>query len=95
MNDKKFTTGVIFDIKKPFDVCSHDSFLIKKLSKMDITGTAYEWSKLLTYFTIHFFVYILYIARFMYCTLILPISSTLSIAISENGQAGDKGDLGP
>jgi hypothetical protein len=44
MNDNKYTIGVFFDLKKAFDVCSHD-ILLMKLSKMGITGIAYEWFK--------------------------------------------------
>jgi sarcosine oxidase/L-pipecolate oxidase len=44
MNENKFTIGVFFDLKKAFDVCSHD-ILLMKLSKMGITGTALEWFK--------------------------------------------------
>jgi hypothetical protein len=33
-----------FDLKKAFDVCSHD-ILLMKLSKMGITGTALNWFK--------------------------------------------------
>jgi sarcosine oxidase/L-pipecolate oxidase len=42
MNENKFTIGVFFDLKKAFDVCSHD-ILLMKLSKMGITGSALEW----------------------------------------------------
>jgi len=44
MNDNKYTIGVFFDLKKAFDVCSHD-ILLMKLSRMGITGTALEWFK--------------------------------------------------
>ena len=44
MNDNKYTIGVFFDLKKAFDVCSHD-ILLMKLNKMGITGIAYEWFK--------------------------------------------------
>jgi hypothetical protein len=44
MNDNKYCVGVFFDLKKAFDVCSHE-ILLMKLSKMGITGTAYEWFK--------------------------------------------------
>jgi hypothetical protein len=44
MNDNKYTIGVFFDLKKAFDVCSHE-ILLMKLSKMGITGTALEWFK--------------------------------------------------
>jgi sarcosine oxidase/L-pipecolate oxidase len=42
MNDNKFCVGVFFDLKKAFDVCSHD-ILLMKLSKMGVTGTALNW----------------------------------------------------
>jgi hypothetical protein len=35
---------VFFDLKKAFDVCSHD-ILLMKLSKMGVTGAALEWFK--------------------------------------------------
>jgi hypothetical protein len=44
MNENKFTIGVFFDLKKAFDVCSHD-ILLMKLSKMGINGTALDWFK--------------------------------------------------
>jgi hypothetical protein len=44
MNENKYTIGVFFDLKKAFDVCSHD-ILLMKLSKMGITGTALNWFK--------------------------------------------------
>jgi len=44
MNDNKYSVGVFFDLKKAFDVCSHD-ILLMKLSKMGITGTALNWFK--------------------------------------------------
>ncbi len=42
LNDNKYCLGVFFDLKKAFDVCSHD-ILLMKLSKMGITGIALEW----------------------------------------------------
>jgi hypothetical protein len=44
MNENKFTIGVFFDLKKAFDVVSHD-ILLMKLNKMGVTGTALEWFK--------------------------------------------------
>ncbi len=44
MNDNKYTIGVFFDLKKAFDVCSHD-ILLMKLNRMGIPGIAYEWFK--------------------------------------------------
>jgi hypothetical protein len=42
LNDNKYCIGVFFDLKKAFDVCSHE-ILLMKLSKMGITGNALEW----------------------------------------------------
>jgi hypothetical protein len=42
LNDGNFCIGVFLDLKKAFDVCSH-TILLKKLSKMGITGTALQW----------------------------------------------------
>jgi hypothetical protein len=39
LNDNIYCTGFFFDLKKSFDVCSHEIQLMK-LSKMAITGTA-------------------------------------------------------
>jgi len=44
LNDDKYCVGVFFDLKKAFDVCSHD-ILLMKLSKMGITGSALNWFK--------------------------------------------------
>ena len=44
LNDNKYCIGVFFDLKKAFDVCSHD-ILLMKLSKMGVTGAALEWFK--------------------------------------------------
>ena len=41
-NDNKYTIGVFFDLKKAFDVCSHEILLLK-LKKIGISGTTYEW----------------------------------------------------
>ena len=41
-NENKFCVGVFFDLKKAFDVCSHD-ILLMKLEKMGIVGTALNW----------------------------------------------------
>jgi len=43
-NENKFCIGVFFDLKKAFDVCSHE-ILLMKLSKMGVRGTALEWFK--------------------------------------------------
>jgi hypothetical protein len=39
-----YSVGVFFDLKKAFDVCSHDTLLMK-LSRMGISGTALNWFK--------------------------------------------------
>jgi hypothetical protein len=44
MNENKYSIGVFFDLKKAFDVCSHD-ILLMKLSRMGITGAALNWFK--------------------------------------------------
>jgi len=41
-NDNKYCIGVFFDLKKAFDVCSHE-ILLMKLEKMGIKGTALQW----------------------------------------------------
>ncbi len=43
-NENKYALGVFFDLKKAFDVCSHE-ILLMKLEKMGIRGTALEWFK--------------------------------------------------
>jgi hypothetical protein len=42
MNNNKYCVGVFFDLKKAFNVCSHEILLIK-LSRMGIRGTALDW----------------------------------------------------
>jgi hypothetical protein len=42
LNDGNFCIGVFLDLKKAFDVCSHP-ILLKKLSKMGITGVTHRW----------------------------------------------------
>jgi len=42
LNENKYCLGVFFDLKKAFDVCSHD-ILLMKLSKMGISGIALQW----------------------------------------------------
>lgn len=44
LNKGNFCIGVFLDLKKAFDVCSHD-ILLKKLNKLGIGGTALEWFK--------------------------------------------------
>jgi hypothetical protein len=42
LNEGDFCIGVFLDLKKAFDVCSHE-ILLKKLRKMGIRGNAYKW----------------------------------------------------
>jgi hypothetical protein len=42
INDNMYCVGVFLDLKKAFDVCSHE-ILLKKLKKMGINGTAHKW----------------------------------------------------
>jgi hypothetical protein len=42
INDNMYCVGVFLDLKKAFDVCSHD-ILLKKLKKMGINGIAHKW----------------------------------------------------
>ena len=44
LNENKYCIGIFLDLKKAFDVCSHD-ILLKKLQKMGINETAYTWFK--------------------------------------------------
>jgi hypothetical protein len=44
LNDGNYCIGVFLDLRKAFDVCSHN-ILIKKLEKMGISGTALLWFK--------------------------------------------------
>jgi len=44
LNDGNFCIGVFLDLRKAFDVCSHD-ILLKKLCKMGVRGTAFVWFK--------------------------------------------------
>jgi hypothetical protein len=44
LNDSSFCIGVFLDLKKAFDVCSH-KILLKKLKRMGINGTTYNWFK--------------------------------------------------
>jgi hypothetical protein len=42
LNDGMFCVGVFLDLRKAFDVCSHE-ILLKKLKKMGIQDTTYKW----------------------------------------------------
>jgi hypothetical protein len=42
LNDKKYAIGIFLDLKKAFDVCSHD-ILLRKLHKLGIRDTALQW----------------------------------------------------
>jgi hypothetical protein len=44
LNDGMFCVGVFLDLRKAFDVCSHE-ILLKKLKKMGIQGNAHKWFK--------------------------------------------------
>ena len=44
INSGKFCIGVFFDLKKAFDVVSHD-ILLNKLAKMGIQGVPLQWFK--------------------------------------------------
>ncbi len=44
LNEGMFCIGVFLDLKKAFDVCSHD-ILLAKLQKMGIRGTTLDWFK--------------------------------------------------
>ena len=44
INENKYCIGVFLDLKKAFDVCSHQ-ILIKKLKKLGVNGTALNWFK--------------------------------------------------
>jgi hypothetical protein len=42
INQDMYCVGVFLDLKKAFDVCSHE-ILLKKIKKMGIVGTAHKW----------------------------------------------------
>jgi hypothetical protein len=42
INDNMYCIGVFLDLKKAFDVCSHE-ILLKKLKKMGIQGLSHKW----------------------------------------------------
>ncbi len=45
LNDEMYYTGVFLDLKKAFNVCSHN-ILLSKLNKMGIQGTAWTGLKI-------------------------------------------------
>ncbi len=44
LDEGNYCIGVFLDLKKAFDVCSHE-ILLKKFKKMGIRGLAYNWFK--------------------------------------------------
>jgi hypothetical protein len=42
INDNMYCIGIFLDLKKAFDVCSHE-ILLKKLKKMGIQGLSHKW----------------------------------------------------
>jgi hypothetical protein len=42
LNEKKYCIGLFLDLKKAFDVCSHE-ILLRKLKKYGINGKAHDW----------------------------------------------------
>ena len=44
LNEGKFCIGLFLDLRKAFDVCSHE-ILLMKLEKLGVTGTALKWFK--------------------------------------------------
>ena len=44
LNEGNYCVGVFLDLKKAFDVCSHE-ILLEKIKKMGIRGVAYNWFK--------------------------------------------------
>ena len=42
LNEGKFCIGLFLDLRKAFDVCSHE-ILLMKLKKLGVTGTALNW----------------------------------------------------
>jgi hypothetical protein len=42
INQDMYCVGVFLDLKKAFDVCSHE-ILLKKIQKIRIVGTAHKW----------------------------------------------------
>ncbi len=44
LNEGMYYVGVFLDLRKAFDVCSHE-ILLKKLEKMGICGLAHQWFK--------------------------------------------------
>lgn len=44
LNNNEFCLGIFLDLKKAFDVCSHE-ILLKKLSHIGVLGSALDWFK--------------------------------------------------
>jgi hypothetical protein len=42
LNENMYCIGIFLDLKKAFNVCSHE-ILLKKFKKMDIQGKTFEW----------------------------------------------------
>ncbi len=44
LNDSEYCIGIFLDLRKAFDVCSHD-ILLKKLNRLGVEGKEYSWFK--------------------------------------------------
>jgi hypothetical protein len=44
LNEKKYCIGLFLDLKKAFDVCSHE-ILLKKIKKYGLNGKTHDWFK--------------------------------------------------
>jgi hypothetical protein len=42
LNDNMYCIGIFLDLKKAFDVCSHE-IMLKKLKNMGIQGKTFDW----------------------------------------------------